>query len=401
MKILFLSFYFEPDLCAGSFRATAIARALAAADPALQVEILSTQPNRYGSYSVSAPPIETAGSIEVHRFALPTHRSGMRDQSRAFLAYARQVLLRIRGQRYDAVLATSSRLMTASLGALVARWKDVPLYLDIRDIFVDTLGDVLPPRLARWTKGPFSALEQWTMSGASKINLVSEGFRDYFMSRHPSVPLTFFTNGIDDEFIDVGPAPPKAAGDATEVLYAGNIGEGQGLHLIIPALAQRMPDTRFRIIGDGGRLRALQQEIAARNVTNVVLQAPVRRSDLVAASLRADVLFLHLNDYPAFQKVLPSKIFEYAALGKPVWAGVAGYSADFIQREIANAAIFPPCDVESAVRSFATLDLRPTPRPQFVARYARRNLARQFALDFLTSIQSDARPTEVAQAADH
>jgi len=31
----------------------------------------------------------------------------------------------------------------------------------------------------------------------------------------------------------------------------------------------------------------------------------------------ADVLFLHLNAYKAFEKVLPSKIFEYAATGRP------------------------------------------------------------------------------------
>jgi hypothetical protein len=49
---------------------------------------------------------------------------------------------------YDLVLATSSRLMTAALGALIARRKRARLYLDIRDIFVDTIGDVSPGPLA-------------------------------------------------------------------------------------------------------------------------------------------------------------------------------------------------------------------------------------------------------------
>ena len=56
---------------------------------------------------------------------------------------------------------------------------------------------------------------------------------------------------------------------------------------------------------------------------------PVSRSDLFDEYKNADVLFLHLNDYAAFRKVLPSKIFEYAATGKPILAGVAGYMQNF------------------------------------------------------------------------
>ena len=64
------------------------------------------------------------------------------------------------------------------------------------------------------------------------------------------------------------------------------------------------------------------------------------------------MLFLHLGAHAAFEKVLPSKLFEYAALGKPVLAGVAGFAARFVREEISNAAVFPPCDVAGAVRAF-------------------------------------------------
>jgi hypothetical protein len=81
--------------------------------------------------------------------------------------------------------------------------------------------------------------------------------------------------------------------------------------------------------------------------------------------------------------VLPSKLFEYAALGKPMLAGVGGYSARFIREEITNAAIFAPCDVAAAVRAFDTLDLIDRPRPGFVAKYGRANIARAMADDVL------------------
>ena len=44
-------------------------------------------------------------------------------------------------------------------------------------------------------------LEKWAVKRASKINLVSYGFSDYFQQRYPSKPFSYYTNGIDEEFI--------------------------------------------------------------------------------------------------------------------------------------------------------------------------------------------------------
>ena len=52
MKLLLLSFYYPPDLCAGSFRASALIEALSRNRPKdLQVTVLTTQPNRYSKFA--------------------------------------------------------------------------------------------------------------------------------------------------------------------------------------------------------------------------------------------------------------------------------------------------------------------------------------------------------------
>jgi glycosyltransferase involved in cell wall biosynthesis len=176
------------------------------------------------------------------------------------------------------------------------------------------------------------------------------------------------------------------------ILYAGNLGEGQGLHAILPHLARRMESVaRFRIIGDGGRRRLLEERIAAAGVLNVEMLAPMSRDTLIEEYRRADVLFLHLNDYPAFEKVLPSKIFEYAAMGKPVWAGVAGYAEDFIHSEVENAAVFRPGDVDGALLAFERLRIAPTPRPAFVAKFARARISEAMARDLLAVAAANER----------
>jgi glycosyltransferase involved in cell wall biosynthesis len=387
VRLLVLSFYYAPDLSAGSFRTTALVRSLAAAAPSASIDVLTARPNRYHSFTVDAPAHETHGNVSVERLALPAHKSGMLDQSHAFLAFARQVLHRTGGHRYDLVYATSSRLLTAALGALVARRTNAVLYLDIRDIFVDTINDVLPPALARFARPVFARVERWTMRRAHRINLVSRGFTDYFATRYPDRRLSFFTNGIDDEFIAAaqGSPPRVASAPLPTILYAGNLGEGQGLHAVIPALARSLRGrARFRIIGDGGRRAALLQAVADAGADNVQWEPPMPRAQLIDAYRNADVLFLHLNDYDAFKKVLPSKIFEYAALGKPIWAGVAGYAAEFMSGEIDNAAVFPPCDAAQALRSFEKLELRDTPRPSFVAKYARERIMAAMAAEVVT-----------------
>jgi glycosyltransferase involved in cell wall biosynthesis len=262
------------------------------------------------------------------------------------------------------------------------------LYLDIRDIFVDTIKDVLPRKLAWAMKPIFSLIEKWTLNRAAKVNLVSEGFKDYFKGRYPQVPLSFYTNGIDEEFL----GQPITSTDSAEeqipvVVYAGNIGEGQGLHNIIPPLAKRLEGKlRFKIIGDGGRRAQLVQSLERAAVNNVEVLSPVGRAELIEAYRAADVLFMHLNDYDAFLKVLPSKVFEYAALGKPIWAGVAGYAASFVDQNVDNAAVFNPCDVDGAVSAFGNLSLATAPRNDFIERFARANIMREMAADILNTV---------------
>jgi glycosyltransferase involved in cell wall biosynthesis len=406
MKILVVTFYFPPDLCAGSFRAGPLVDALAAEAPqGTTIDVVTTLPNRYSSFSAEAPRTESRGAVSITRFALPVHRSGFVDQSKSFISFARDALTEVSGRSYDIVVATSSRLMTAVLGAFIARRTGAELYLDIRDIFVETISDVGPRGVTPLMVPAFTMLEGWAIRRASRVNLVSRGFAPYFEGRYPGRSFSYLTNGIDDEFLTIAANGGSGDADATDlagrvtvsttgirrVLYAGNIGESQGLHAIIPALARRMDGRcHFQIVGDGGRREALASQLRAGGVTNVELIAPLPRRELIALYSAADVLFLHLNDHPAFTRVLPSKIFEYAALGKPIWAGVAGYAADFLRAEVENCAVFPPCDDAAGERAFDDLAMGATPRWDFLERYSRRKISRELARDILAIHRSGA-----------
>lgn len=380
LRILLFSFYYAPDLSAGSFRASALVKALLDADQSLEIVLVTTIPNRYHSYLAQAQTLEVEPRLIVHRVQLPAHRNGFIDQMLSYRVYAQAAWKIASEGKFDLVVATSGRLMTAALASTLSRRLRVPLYLDIRDIFVETIADVLPRSLSLVSWPVFSLLERYTISRASAVNLVSGGFLPYFQARYPRKQFETFTNGVDDTFIaDIPPAATLSAG-TLRIVYAGNIGDSQGLETIVPELAERLGGgATIRIVGEGGGRTRLEHEIAKRGLTNVVIQPPIARELLVEVYEQADVLFLHLNDRDAFTRVLPSKLFEYAATGKPILAGVSGFCKTFIETEISNAAVFAPCDAVGAAKSLSTLSFATAPRTDFVRKYRRTTLMSAFA----------------------
>lgn len=385
VKLLIVSFHFYPDLCAGSFRSKALVDALqrvAGAD--IVIDIITTFPNRYASYVVDAPQIEVIGNITIKRILLPRHKSGMLDQAFAFSYFAYVARKYISRRQYDLVYATSSRLMAAVLGAWLAKYCRAKLFLDIRDIFVETIEDVFPHKIAKLVGPVFAMLEKISFNRAQRINIVSQGFIPYFVKRYPKKTLSYYTNGIDDEFCNLNVNSNEVdSNQKTRVLYAGNIGEGQGLHNIIPKLALNLPTFEFYIIGDGGRRTKLALELAKHAVQNVKLLEPCARKELIKNYQNADILFLHLNNYAAFTRVLPSKIFEYAALGKPIVAGVSGYAKQFLQAEIRGCETFAPCDVNAALQAIQNILLGNIDRTDFIKKYARKNIMDAMAREIL------------------
>ena len=367
MKIVFFTFYYPPDLCAGSFRAIALAQALSKRmknDD--ELHIITTHPNRYENHRVKASDIEVHGNITIHRISVPSHKSGMFSQARTFVTYALASYKLCNKLNPDFLIGTTSRLMTGVLTGLSARKLGCKYFIDLRDIFSETISDIFSQKnklLGSISKKTFSLLERWLFNKATGVNVVSEGFPEYFQTMGIDTSnWSFFPNGVDKIFTNLPFIENKRLKEITTVLYIGNIGTGQGLENILPATAKYMGNKyRFLVIGGGGATSKLINTIKNNNVDNIEILAPIKREKLIKYYEDADILFVHLNDIPAFQRVLPSKIFEYAALRKPIVAGLSGYSAKFILDNVPYATIFNSGDVDGcveAIKKAKTLEIK-------------------------------------------
>ena len=380
---MILSYYFPPDLSAGSFRCKALVDALKDEAPdSINIHIITTTPNQYDSFTDNSRQREQTDHCTVSRCKVGKHGGNLLAQCLSFLAYTLYVRKITSTQDYDCIIATSSRLMTATLAAHIAKTKNIPVFLDIRDIFTDSVQNIVPIYLKKPIIKFFEALERYTIEESNWINLVSPGFSDYFEPRFPEKSFNYFTNGIDGEFISN--RSKEACFRNTEgvlrIVYAGNIGDGQGLDRIIPQMALEGEGLlRFLVIGDGSRKSALEKEIIKLDLKNVELRTPVARSELLKIYSEADVLFLHLNIFEAFNKVLPSKIFEYAATGRPILAGVGGFPKKFILNNVINCGVFEPGNPTSAITALSKLSLGNTNRQKFISKYSRENIMRKMA----------------------
>lgn len=390
MNILFLTFYFEPDLCAGSFRNTPLFKEIMSClGENDYVHVITTLPNRYHTFEANAKAEEVGLNYKISRIQIPPHASGMVDQAKSFRVFYKNAFKLVKGEKFDLVYASSSRLFTAFLGRRMANKFHTPLYLDIRDIFVDTMKDIFKNKKliqipSVWV---LKMIESYTFKNATHINLISGGFKGYF-EKYPKPYKSYYTNGMDEVFIEAG---REQSGEPTKpyiITYAGNMGSGQGLEKIIPEAAKQLGnDYLFRLIGDGGTRQKLEAKVKELGVTNVEMLKPVARKELIDYYKKSTFLFFHLNDLEAFKKVMPSKMFEYGAFDKPIIAGVGGFAREFVEKNIPNHILFAPTDVDEFVKQMKEYSIRFEAREDFKKNFSRTSIDKEMAKSILSILK--------------
>jgi hypothetical protein len=87
-RILFLSFYYYPDIGPGALRAKSIVDSLVKYGPSdIKIDVFTSMPNRYSSINISASQFEFSDKVSIYRVQLPSHKNNIFDQTIAFASF--------------------------------------------------------------------------------------------------------------------------------------------------------------------------------------------------------------------------------------------------------------------------------------------------------------------------
>ena len=127
--------------------------------------------------------------------------------------------------------------------------------------------------------------------------------------------------------------------------YIGTIGMSCGLDVVLRTAELLKKNKRdeiiFLLVGDGALKKRLEKEAGEKKLDNIIF-AGRQDKKLISAFLSiSDVCLVHLKKADTFKTVLPSKIFEAAAMQKPIILGVEGNAAELIRKANGGTCIEP------------------------------------------------------------
>jgi len=250
----------------------------------------------------------------------------------------------------DVVIATSPQFFCGWAGVVLSKLRRRRFILEIRDIWPDSIiavGTSMPASLIKMLEG----LELKMYRAADTIVTVGDGYKEQLIAKKvPAGKIEVVTNGADTTIFKPSPKNQTVISqyglkDKFVCSYVGTIGMACGLDVVIDAAEKLRFGNNGRIafllVGDGARRRELEQLAKEKKLNNVIFTGRLPKEEIPGILSVSDVSLIHLIKKDLFKSVLPSKIFEAAAMKNPIIIGVQGYAADFVRSIEAGICIEP------------------------------------------------------------
>jgi len=270
---------------------------------------------------------ERLNGVKVWRCPLyvPANQSGLKRifHLASFALSSLPVMIRQIFWKPDVVLVIEPPLFCAPMAWLTARLSRAKCWLHVQDFEVDAAFDlgIIP---FAWMKKLVSAIERWLMQRFDGVSTISGSMVKRLVEKGVQQKKTLlFPNWADIQNIRAdakGALAFRRLLDIPEqgmiVLYSGNMGEKQGLELVIEAadLLRDQQHLFFALCGEGAikeRLQALVKEKQLENVQFLSLQ-PANR---LAGMLSSANVHLVVQKAHAADLVMPSKLTNILSVG--------------------------------------------------------------------------------------
>ena len=236
-------------------------------------------------------------------------------------------------QKYDAVYVFEVSPVTVGLPAVEYKKKfGTPIYFNVQDLWPENVEVVLGIH-NKFVIGKINKIVDTIYSASDKILCSSNGFVENIKARGvPAEKLVFWPQFCDEPDFVNAEKPAIYADNTFKIVFAGNIGEAQGLDLLIET-SKRLKDRadiKFYLVGDGRARKRLENTAKKENIDNVIFVGKVPSEEADRYIHFADVAYLSFKDNDIFNMTIPAKLQSYMACGTPILAAAGGESRDIV-----------------------------------------------------------------------
>jgi glycosyltransferase involved in cell wall biosynthesis len=351
MRLLVVSQYFWPE----SFRINELVQTLVGRG--VEVNILTGKPNYpvgkvFPGYRALGSLRETWNGANVYR--VPLIPRGFRSGIRLFLNYfsfsvsaATVGVWMLRRVQCDAIFVYAPSPILKALPALFIGWlKQVPVVVYVQDLWPESIEATGYVR-NRVAICMVESLVRFIYRHADLILVSSRSFVTSVQCFSPTAQVVYYPNSVDSSFSNPDSGIKINVPELDEgfcVVFAGNVGAAQAVHVITEAASLLLThkDIRIVVLGSGSEIEWMQSQIVERQLENLFLAGRYPVNAMPYLLSKASALLVTLADREIFAATVPNKIQAYMAVGRPIIASMNGEGASLIEE--AGAGLSAPAE---------------------------------------------------------
>lgn len=351
MKLLFITDNFPPEVNAPATRTYEHCKEWA--EEGVEVTVITCFPNFpkgkvYEGYKNKLYKTEYIDGIKVIRvWSYITANEGFVKRILDFLSFAVMSFFVGLFKRTDIIIATSPQFFTTWSAVILSLLKRKPWVFELRDIWPESIRAVGAISGDSKVFKFLEKVELWLYKRSDLVITVTNSFRTNLIERGiEKSKIRVIRNGANLNRFKPMPKDQQMLGELglknKFVLgYVGTHGMAHKLDFIVESWKNVDSGAHLLFMGDGAekvKLVALKEELGLQNVTFL---ESVNKDEVPKLLSIIDVALVPLKQSPLFETVIPSKIFENAAMQIPILLGVKGESAGIVNQFQAGLCFEP------------------------------------------------------------
>ncbi|PKD44645.1 glycosyltransferase family 4 protein [Rhodohalobacter barkolensis] len=359
MKILFITDNFPPEVNAPATRT--YEHAIEWVNEGAEVTVLTCNPNFpqgkiYDGYKNRIKQVEHIDGIKVVRlWSYISANQGFVKRTLDYMSFAWMSSVFGLFEKADVIIATSPQFFTTWAGWFLSKLKRKPWVFELRDLWPESIATVGAMSKESRAYRTLEKIELGLYKSADLVIPNTPAFKTNLVNRGiPKEKMHVIPNGANLELFDPdrkNPELKEKLGIKEEFVigYIGTHGLAHSLDFVIESIAKAdFGNIHFLFIGDGAEKEKVKSMAEDKGLENVTFLDPIPKDQIPDYLALTNASLVPLKKSDTFKTVIPSKIFEACAMGKPIILGVEGQAKEIIDEFDAGVCFEPENSTEFA-----------------------------------------------------